>query len=68
MTEKVQAVTVICLPMEYFALKPLCVTLVSVRNLSIMEEPVECWVDGRVLPQSREIKLALDVEPSRSSK
>lgn len=54
--------------MEYFALKPLCVTLVSVRNLSIMEEPVECWVEGRVLPQSREIKLALDVGPSRTSK
>lgn len=54
--------------MEYFALKPLCVTLWSVRNLSNMEEPVECWVEGRLLPQSREIKLALDVEPSRSSK
>lgn len=65
---RLYVITVIGLPMKYFALKPLCVMLVSVRNLSVMEEPVECWVDGRVLPQSREIKSALDVEPSRSSK
>lgn len=29
------------LPMEYLALKPLWVTLVSVRNLSSKKEPVE---------------------------
>lgn len=29
------------LPMEYFALKPRCVTLVSVRKRSSMEAPVE---------------------------
>lgn len=59
---------VIHLPIEYLALKPLCVALMSVRNLSSKEEPVECWVDGRVSPQSLEIRSALRVEPSRSSK
>lgn len=56
------------LPIENFALNPLCVTLVSVRNRSRMEEPVECWVEGLVLPHSLEIKFALNIEPSLTSK
>lgn len=56
------------LPMEYLALKPLWVTLVSVRNLSSKKEPVESWVDGRVLPQSLEMSSAFKLEPSCSSR
>lgn len=55
------------LPMEYLALKPICVTLPSVRNRIYMVVPDECCVDGRVLPQSLPIKAASDVGPSRTS-
>ena len=54
--------------MEYLALKPLCTTLVSVRKRSSMEEAVECWVEGRVLPHSLAMGSASNVAPSLSSR
>lgn len=65
--EWVDSVPVTHSPMEYLALKPLCVMLLSVRKRRYMVEPVECSVEGLVLPHSFARELASEVAPSRSS-
>lgn len=54
--------------MEYLALNPTCVGLLSDRNLKYIISPEDKWLLGKNVPQSLESTGAFESAPSRNSR
>lgn len=56
------------LPIEYLALNPTWVELLSDRNLKYITSPEDNWLLGKEVPQNLEIIGAFESAPSRNSR